>query len=82
MDGSEFPAGAQNDAKKSFTLRLSKKALADLKWISDHYGGISITEVLRRAVATEKLLLENQISGNELIIEDSETKRQKILTLR
>lgn len=73
---------AATDAAKKFTLRLGSEAVADLDWIARQYGGITITEVLKRAVTTEKYLLEQQANGEVIVLENKKTGRQRELVLR
>lgn len=68
--------------EKKFTLRLGESAVNDLNWISKKYGGINLTEVFRRAVATEKYLLQQQELGEVIILENKRTGRQRELALR
>lgn len=70
------------DEGRKFTLRLGREAVSDLQWIADQYGGITITEVIRRAVATEKFLLQHQRMGNAILIENRESGKQRELLLR
>lgn len=67
---------------KKLTLRLGAEAVADLEWIARKYGGITLTEVFRRAVSTEKFLLKQQEEGDIILLENSKTKRQRELILR
>lgn len=67
---------------KKITLRLGSEAVADLNWIAKQYGGITLTEVFRRAVATEKYLLEQQQNGDVIVLENKRTGRQRELALR
>lgn len=67
---------------KKLTLRLGPEAVADLDWIAQQYGGITLTEVLRRAVATEKYLLQQMQLGDAIILENKRTGRQRELALR
>lgn len=67
---------------KKLTLRLGAQAVADLNWVASQYGGITLTEVLRRSVATEKYLLEQQQLGEVIVLENKRTGRQRELALR
>jgi hypothetical protein len=67
---------------KKFTLRLGPEAVRDLDWIAQKHGGITLTEVLRRAVATEKYLLEQQEAGDVIILENKRSGRQRELALK
>jgi hypothetical protein len=73
---------APKDETRKFTLRLGPEAVTDLDWIAQKYGGVSLTEVLRRAVATEKYLLQQQDDGEVLVLENKRTGRQRELVLR
>lgn len=70
------------DAAKKFTLRLGDEAVADLDWIAKQHGGITITEVLKRALATEKFLLEQQKANQAILLEDRSNGRQRELIFR
>jgi hypothetical protein len=52
------------------TLRLSPEARDSLEWIAGQYGNIPLAEVIRKALSTEKYLLEQSASGSKLLIED------------
>ncbi len=67
---------------KKLTLRLGPEAVADLEWIARKYGGITLTEVFRRAVATEKYILEQQDAGEVVLLENKRTGRQRELAFR
>jgi hypothetical protein len=68
--------------ERKFTLRLGAEAAQDVEWISQKHGGISITEVFRRALATEKYLLEQQDAGDVIVLENKRTGRQRELALK
>ncbi len=63
------------------TLRLSADARATLEWIAERSGGISLAEAMRRALGTERYLLEQQAKGASILIEES-GGRMKELVLR
>ncbi len=66
---------------KKLTLRLGSEAVADLEWIAKQLGGITLTEVIRRAVATQKYLLDQQELGDVIVLENKRTGRQRELAL-
>jgi hypothetical protein len=61
------------------TLRLSPDARAALQWISAQYGNVSLAEVIRRALSTEKYLLEQRAKGSSLLIEDTSGRQREIV---
>ena len=63
------------------TLRLSADARATLEWIAAKYGSVSLSEVIRRALGTEKFLLEQREKGASILIEEKDG-RLKELVLR
>ena len=70
------------EAGKKLTLRLGAEAVEDLNWIARKHGGITLTEVLKRAVTTEKYLLEQRDSGEVILLENKRTGRQRELVFR
>ena len=66
---------------RKFTLRLGPEAVADLEWVAGQYG-INLAEVFRRAVATEKYLLEQQNNGEAVLLENRRTGRQRELVFK
>jgi hypothetical protein len=70
------------DEGRKFTLRLGGEAVADLQWIADQYGGITFTEVFRRAIETEKFLLQQQRDDHMILLENRKSGRQRELVLR
>jgi hypothetical protein len=61
------------------TLRLSPDARAALQWISAQYGNVSLAEVIRKALSTEKYLLEQRAKGSSLLIEDPSGRQREIV---
>lgn len=74
--------GQVSEAVVKITLRVSPEAKRDIEWISRRCGGISITEVFRRAIGTEKFLLEQKEKGCSILIEDQSSARIRELILR
>ena len=62
------------------TLRLGPEAMEALNWIKKKREVSSLTEVFRRAIATEKFLLERE-EKELFILEDKSTGKQRILHL-
>lgn len=74
-------AGRTDDARTGdkITLRLSADARAALEWISAQYGNVSLAEVIRKALSTEKFLLEQKAKGSAILIEDVGGKQREII---
>ena len=70
-----------NIPERRYTLRLSKEAAETLDWISQQRGGVTSAEVIRRALGTERLLLEQIRNGFTITLEKS-GHRTKELILR
>ena len=67
--------------EKRYTLRLSPEAAETLEWIAKARGGVTIAEAIRRALGTERLLLEQIQEGYSVVLEKP-GKRAKELILR
>lgn len=67
--------------EKRYTLRLSPEAAETLEWIASARGGVTIAEAIRRALGTERLLLEQIEEGYSVVLEKP-GKRTKELILR
>lgn len=67
---------------KKFTLRLGPEAARDVEWLAQKLGGITMTEVFKRSLATEKYLLEQQEAGDVVLLENKRTGRQRELALK
>lgn len=65
--------------EKRFTLRLSPEAVETLDWIAKQRGGVSYAEVIRRALGTERLLLELIAEGSNILVEKKNGRFQEIL---
>jgi len=61
------------------TLRLSPDARASLEWISQQYGNVSLAEVIRKALSTEKFLLEQRAKGASILIEDNSGRMKELI---
>lgn len=66
VDESSSPAAGG----EKLTIRLSGDAREALDWIAARYGNISLNEAVRRAIGTEKFLLEERDRGSSVIIEE------------
>ncbi len=73
---------AAGKAGRKFTLRLGPEAVKDVEWIAEQYDGATITEVIKKALATEKYLLEQQNAGEIIVLENKSSRRQRELVLR
>jgi hypothetical protein len=70
-----------NDEDTRITLRLGPKAMETLRWLQRKRGVSSMTDVFRHALSTEKFLYERQDAGEDIILENRDTKAQRILAL-
>ncbi len=61
---------AQDRSADKITLRLSTDAREALEWIAGKYGNITLSEAIRRALGTEKYLLEQKDKGSAILIEE------------
>lgn len=71
----------QKTPEKRYTLRLSPEAAETLEWIAQARGGVTIAEAIRRALGTERLLLE-QIQEGYAVVLEKPGNRTKELILR
>lgn len=65
--------------EKRFSLRLSPEAAETLDWIAKQRGGVSYAEVIRRALGTERMLLEFIAQGSNILVEKKNGRFQEIL---
>ena len=70
----DSPAG-----DKRFTLRLSPEAAETLDWIAKQRGGVSYAEVIRRALGTERMLLDFIAQGANILVEKKNGRFQEIV---
>jgi hypothetical protein len=70
MGSPEDKPVAQERNGDKITLRLSPEARASMEWIASKYGNVSLAEVIRRALGTEKFLLEQKDKGAAILIEE------------
>ena len=73
---------AHERASEKLTFRISPELRSSLEYIAERYGQISLTEALRRAIGTEKFLLEEQEKGSAVLVESEDGSRIKQLVLR
>mgnify|MGYP003348420578 CR=1 FL=1 len=66
----------QND---KLTLRLTPETRAAMEWMSAKYGGISMAEVIRKALSTEKFLLEEREKGVALLLEARDGRTRELV---
>ena len=55
--------------KSRLTLNISDEARQTLDWICKQRGGVSYVEAIRRALGTERILMDAQINGARILIE-------------
>ncbi|AGY58905.1 ribbon-helix-helix protein, CopG family [Gloeobacter kilaueensis] len=67
--------------KKKLTVNLSDDALADLEQIAKAQG-ITLTEAIRKALATEGYLLRETKLGRKILVQDPSTKEIRELVFR
>jgi hypothetical protein len=66
---------------KRMTVNLAEDALAKLKWIADSQG-ITLTEALRRAIATEGYIRQEASKGHKILVQDPATNVVRELVFR
>ncbi len=71
----------QSPQRVKVTFSLPREVVAVLRELARERG-ISMTEVLRQAVTTEKFLTDAQKEGDEIILQNNERKRTRQLLLR
>ena len=73
----------ENDVPKStkLTVNLSEEVVAILRDLASREG-TTMTEVLRRAIAVQKYLTDEQAAGKNIVIEDPETKTARQLVFK
>lgn len=54
---------------KRVSVNFSQKAYEDLEQLAKAEGGISVSEVLRRAIALSKWFVEQQNNGANILVE-------------
>jgi hypothetical protein len=70
----------ERDGPDRLSLRLSPEARKTLEELSALRGGVSLAEVVRRALGTELFLVKEQKEGSRILIESPDkTLRQIIL---
>jgi hypothetical protein len=70
----------ERDGPDRLSLRLSPEARKTLEELSALRGGVSLAEVVRRALGTELFLVKEQNEGSRILIENPDkTVRQIIL---
>ncbi|HEX5760738.1 MAG TPA: CopG family transcriptional regulator [Thermoanaerobaculia bacterium] len=60
------------------SLNLSEPALDALKEMAAKRG-VTVAEVVRQAIATEKFLLDEVEKGNKILIEDRDSRLRQIV---
>lgn len=70
LSAAEQDAAAQDRNGDKITIRLSADARDALEWIAAKYGNISFADAMRRALGTEKYLLEQRDKGSSILVEE------------
>ena len=65
-------------ASKRLTVNLSEKAYKELETMAKERG-ITMTEVLRRAIGMEKFMSEAMARNNKILLEDSDGKIERVV---
>jgi hypothetical protein len=74
------PAESEQDkTADKLTLRLSADNRKVLEWIASRYGNITLAEAVRRALGTEKFLLEQKEKGASILIQESDGRVKEIV---
>lgn len=60
-------------------LRLSPETRDDMEWIAEKRSGVPFAEVVRRAVKTERRLMEVHLPGTKLFVEQASGKMLQII---
>ena len=63
---------------RRLTVNLSNKAYEDLETMAQQRG-ISMTEVLRKAIGMERFLSDAQSKNQKILLEDADGKIQRIV---
>lgn len=77
-----FKGSNMSDDAVKLTLRISPDVKKIIDKMSSDMGGVSITEVIRRALGTEHFLLEEKKNGNKILVENETTGKQKEIVFR
>lgn len=63
------------------SVNLSPDVVQALREVSST-AGVTITEAIRRAIGTEKFLMEEMRKGNRILIEDKKGGKMRQIVLR
>ncbi|MEU1165436.1 hypothetical protein ACFY0P_09255 [Streptomyces sp. NPDC001714] len=66
---------------RKISVNLSEEVLQALRDMAER-DNISMTEVLRRSISTQKFLDDEQRSGKRVLLEDPETKERQRVVFR
>jgi hypothetical protein len=69
------------DNRDRLTLRLSPEARETLQWIADQRGDVPFVEVIRRALGTERFLLEATRNGGRILIEQPGQRMKELVLI-
>jgi len=70
---------ADSDESTKLTLRLSPSARAVIEELSKKNGGITASEVIRRALSTELFIMREQEKDSKVIIEGSSGSQKQVV---
>jgi hypothetical protein len=61
------------------TLRLSPDARRTIEKLSKEFGGVTASEVIRRALGTELFLQEAKNEGSKILLEDNSSRIKEVV---
>ena len=67
------------DSATKLTLRLSPEARKTIEKLSIEMGGVTASEVIRRALGTELFLKEAQKRGERVLLEDDANRLREVV---
>ena len=67
------------DTATKLTLRLTPEARRTIEKLSAEMGGVTASEVIRRALGTELFLKEAQRRGEKVLLEDGSNRIKEVV---
>ena len=67
-----------SNGKVKVTVNLTQDEVDKLKAIAEEKG-VTVTDVLRRAIATESFLQDAKTDGSKILIEDNDKKVRQVV---
>jgi hypothetical protein len=72
---------SEKESRDRLTLRLSPEARETLQWIADQRCDVPYVEVIRRALGTERFLLEATKNGARILIEQPGQRLKELVLI-